>query len=330
MIDPKLARVLQLNGRSFQTLFQLAPGLVITPTDFSNPGQFSVNGQRTNANYITVDGVSANVGIGAGTIPGQTFGGALPALSVIGSTQSLVAIGDVQEFVIQTSSYGAEFGRMPGAQIGIVTRSGTNELHGELFEHLRNDLFDANDWFANHNDLNRAALRQNDFGGVLGGPLAQNRTFFFVSHETLWLRQPTTGQSDVPTIDARLSAPLAIRPFFNAYPLPTTPEAGKGLAPANYAFSNPSDVDATSFRIDHHFTHNVSIFARYNHSSSDVNGRANGDSTLNTITHTGASLESVTAGLKQLINQDLTNDLRFNWTIALSGSSFRLDNLATP
>ncbi len=328
IIDPKLARELPLNGRSFQTLFQLAPGLVITPTDFSNPGQFSVNGQRTDANYITVDGVSANVGISAGTAPGQTFGGALPALSVIGSTNSLVAIGDVQEFVVQTSSYGAEFGRMPGAQIGIVTRSGTNEVHGELFEYLRNDLLDANDWFANHERLSRAALRQNDFGGVLGGPLIRDRTFFFVSYEALRLRQPTTGQSDVPTINVRRSAPAAMQPFFDAYPLPTGPDEGS-MAPANYAFSNPLGLDAASVRVDHHFSSGVSIFARYSHSPSDVNGRANGDSTLNTITHTGASLDSITAGVKQPINQELNNDVRFNWTSSSAGSNFRVDNFGS-
>lgn len=324
-IDPKLVRELPLNGRSFQTLFLLTPGLEIVPTRFSSPGQFIVNGQRSNANYITIDGVSANTGIAAGTAPGQTFGGSLPALSAAGGTNSLVSTDDVQEFAIQTSSYGAEFGHMPGAQVSVVTRSGTNTFHGVLFEYLRNDALDANDWFSNRDGLRRAALRQSDFGGTLGGPLGKNKTFLFLSYEALRLRQPTSGRSDVPTIASRQIAPDPIKPFFNAYPLPTGADEGNGLAPAEYAFSNPSNLDAMSIRIDSHFTQSLAIFGRYSHSPSNVSVRGNGG-TLNTVTRTGLSFDSITLGVNQLITHNLANEVRLNWTRSSATSSFRLDN----
>ena len=76
----------------------------------------------------------------------------------------------VQEFTIQTSTFAPEYGRQPGAQIAIVTRSGTNRWHGSAFNYLRNDKLDADSWFGNANGLSRPALRQNDFGFTLGGP----------------------------------------------------------------------------------------------------------------------------------------------------------------
>jgi len=105
VVDQRLVTELPLNGRSFQTLFQLTPGVVITATNFASQGQFSVNGQRSNANYLLIDGVSANVAIAAGVNPGQSAGGSLPAVSAFGGTNSLVSTNDVYEFAILTSSY---------------------------------------------------------------------------------------------------------------------------------------------------------------------------------------------------------------------------------
>src|SRR4030095_9878586 len=157
---------LPLNGRSFQTLIMLTPGTVMTPTAFNDQGQFSVNGQRTDANYFSVDGVSANFGV-TGYFPMmQTASGALPALSASGGTNSLVSVDAMQEFRIQTSSFAPEFGRMPGGQISVATRSGTNTFHGTLFEYFRNGALEANNWFANLNRLPKPQTHQNDFGGV--------------------------------------------------------------------------------------------------------------------------------------------------------------------
>src|SRR6266704_1240549 len=114
VIDRTFIENIPLNGRSFQTLIDLTPGVVVTATNFADQGQFSVNGQRADANYFTIDGASANFGV-TGYFPlGQTAGGALPALSLSGGTNSLVSVDAMQEFRVQTSSFAPEFGRTPG------------------------------------------------------------------------------------------------------------------------------------------------------------------------------------------------------------------------
>src|SRR5258708_5659852 len=172
--DRQFAGNIPLNGRSFQTLIELTPGVVVIPSSQTDGGQFSVNGQRGESNYWTVDGVSANIGVSAGSLVGNGFGGALGSFSVLGGTNSLVSVDALQEFRIQTSTYAPEFGRTPGAQISIATRPGTNQLHGTLFDYLRNDVLDANDWFANEKALPKPKERQNDFGGTFGGPRANH------------------------------------------------------------------------------------------------------------------------------------------------------------
>src|SRR5260370_38795325 len=138
-----------MNGRGFQTLIELTPGVVLTPSNALDSGQFSINGQRTNSNYWMVDGVSANIGVNGNFEPGSGVAGSVGGFTAQGGTNSLVSVDALQEFRIQTSTYAPEFGRTPGGQISIVTRSGTNQVHGTVFDYLRNDLFDANDWFAN-------------------------------------------------------------------------------------------------------------------------------------------------------------------------------------
>ena len=149
-----------------------------------------------------VDSASANAGI----VGWQTVGGTIPAFSALGGTNNLVSIDALQEFSVQTSTYAPEFGRTPGAQVSIVTRSGTNQFHGTLFDYFRNDALDANDWFANSRGLKKPAMRQNDFGGVLGGPMIKDHTFFFFSYEGLRLRQPQVEITEAPTICARITA----------------------------------------------------------------------------------------------------------------------------
>ena len=136
LVDTRFVEDIPLNGRSFQTLIMLTPGVVVTPTAFDDQGQFSVNGQRADANYFTVDGVSANFGVTGYLALVQGGTGALPALSASGGTNSLVSLDAMQEFRVQTSSFAPEFGRTPGGQISIATRSGTNAFHGTLFEYF--------------------------------------------------------------------------------------------------------------------------------------------------------------------------------------------------
>src|SRR5258708_13755848 len=150
VVDREFAENIPLNGRSFQSLIQLTPGVVLTAHNQGDTGQFSINGQRANSNYWMVDGVSANIGISASVTPGSGMAGTLGSTSVLGGTNSLVSVDALQEFRIQTSTYAPEFGRTPGGQISIVTRSGTNQFHGTAFDYLRNDVLDANDWFSNN------------------------------------------------------------------------------------------------------------------------------------------------------------------------------------
>src|SRR6266581_1881209 len=220
VVDRQFAENLPLNGRSFQTLIQLTPGVVVVPSNNADSGQFSVSGQRASSNYWTVDGVSANIGISAFFNPGNGVGGALGSFSILGGTNSLVSVDALQEFRIQTSTYAPEFGRTPGGQISILTRSGTNQFHGTLFDYLRNDILDANDWFTNSAGLRKPMERQNDFGGTFSGPILKDRTFFFFSYEGLRLRLPQTALTTVPDLAARQAAISVMKPFLNAYPVP--------------------------------------------------------------------------------------------------------------
>jgi hypothetical protein len=265
VVDRNFAENLPMNGRSFQTLIELTPGVVLTATNPQDSGQFSVNGQRAASNYWMVDGVSANIGMGPGA-PGNGTGGALGSFSVLGGTNSLVSVDALQEFRIQTSTYAPEFGRTPGGQISIVTRSGTNQFHGTLFDYLRNDVFDANNWFNGINILNVTPIpkpkeRQNDFGGTFSGPIFKDRTFFFFSYEGLRLRSPQTTLTTVPDLLARQTAVAAMQPFLNAFPFdPKQPDLGNGIAQFNASYSNPATLDAYSLRIDHKLTEKFNIF----------------------------------------------------------------------
>jgi hypothetical protein len=159
----------------------------------------------------------------------------------------------MQEFRIHTSSFAPEFGRTPGGQISIVTRSGTNSFHGTLFEYFRNSVLDANDWFVNFKHLPKPQDRQNDFGGVVGGPIFRDKTFFFFSYEGLRLHQPLTQETVVPDFTSRLQAQMtlsAILPYLNAYPIANGKELGAGLAQFDASYSNPSSLDAYSIRMD--------------------------------------------------------------------------------
>jgi hypothetical protein len=196
VVDRNFVANLPLNGRTFQNLVALSPGVVLTTPSATQPGQFSINGQRTDSNYITVDGVSANIGLGSsGQAAGGSLSGGQAALTSSGGFNSLVSIDALQEFRVQTSSFAPEYGRTPGGQIALSTRSGTSQFHGTAFDYFRNDALDAADWFVNADHLTKPRERQNDFGGVLGGPIRipgiydGKRTFFFFSVSAI--RRPT-------------------------------------------------------------------------------------------------------------------------------------------
>lgn len=326
VVDRQFAENMPMNGRSFQTLIQLTPGVVVVPSNGYDSGQFSVNGQRAASNYWMVDGVSANVGASSNAVPGNGLSGALPALSAQGGTNSLVSVDALQEFRIQTSTYAPEFGRNPGAQISILTRSGTNQFHGTLFDYLRNDVLDSNNWFANSIGLPKPQERQNDFGGVLGGPVVKDHTFFFFSYEGLRLRLPQTALTFVPDLSARQNATATMQPYLNAFPVPNGPDnVATGIAQFNASFSNASTLDAYSLRVDQKLTNKLTLFGRYNYSPSDLvqRGFTGG---LNVISPSKFTIQTGTLGATWLISTGATDDFRFNYSRADASSHSYLDN----
>src|SRR6266852_6246569 len=335
VVDRQFAENLPMNGRSFQTLIQLTPGVVVTTNSQFDNGQFSVNGQRAASNYWMVDGVSANVGVSSTNQTGNGLSGSMPSFSVLGGTNSLVSVDALQEFRIQTSTYAPEFGRLPGAQISILTRSGTNQFHGTAFDYVRNDIFDANNWFNGfctpgpNCPLPKAKERQNDFGGTIGGPIVRDRTFFFFSYEGLRLRLPQTKLTTVPDIAARQSAVPAVQPFLNTYPLPNgVDNAATEVAQFNASFSNPATLNAYSLRIDHKWSDRFTLFGRYNYSPSEIlsRGGAGGIFALSEVDSSRIRTQTATTGATWVASSSATNDLRFNYSRTSAGSSSGLDS----
>jgi Carboxypeptidase regulatory-like domain/TonB dependent receptor/TonB-dependent Receptor Plug Domain len=315
VVNQQFVDNMPLNGRSFQPLIALAPGVVFT-SQSEGAGQFAVNGQRSDANYFMVDGVSANFGSAPGCCLGQSVGGAIPGFTSGGGTNGLVSVDAMQEFRIQTSSYAPEFGRTPGAQISIVTKSGTNQFHGTVYDYLRNDIFDARNYF-DAPPLPKPPLRQNDFGGTLGGPIVKNKTFFFFSYEGLRLQMPQTALGVFFTSSARAAVAPVYRPIVNALPLPTGPPidptcdniTNPCLANITAAYSNPSVLNATSIRVDHSIAGKINLFTRYNHAPSyDANRywEEVGYDTVNT--------DTLTVGATIPFTPTRMNDFRANWS----------------
>jgi len=324
VIDRNFVESLPLNGRSFNTLLQLTPGVTTAPANPGSPGQFSVSGQRTDANSFMVDGVSANFGTTAGFYPGESGTGTAQAFSALGGTSSLVSVEALQEFRVETSSFAPEFGTAPGAQVVLTTRSGTNVLHGGAYEYFRNTSFDANDWFAENVGQKRAPEHHNDFGGFLGGPIWKNRTFFFFSYEGARLDLPQTLVIQVPSDNARKSADPAIAPFLNAYPQPNGPVSqDPAIAQFTGSYANRATLNATSLRIDHVVNGMVSVFGRYNYAPSKTLNRI---ASLSTLEADPVNTQTLTAGVNALFSSRLSTASRFNYSVQESSSIDSLDS----
>jgi outer membrane receptor protein involved in Fe transport len=325
VIDRKFVESLPLNGRSFNTLLQLTPGVVVAPSSSTSPGQFSVAGQRTDANNFTVDGVSANFGVGSGGFLGNTGSGSTQSFSALGGTSSLVSVDALQEFRVETSSFAPEFGRAPGGQVVLVTRSGTNDFHGEVFDYFRNTVMDANDWFANQAGNPRAAEHHNDFGGVLGGPVWKNRTFFFFSYEGARLDLPQTGQVEVPSASARESAPASLAPLLAAYPIPNNTTATPGVFTDSFTgtYPNKATLNATSIRMDHALSSRFLIFGRYNDAPSRIEQRTENLADVNTLE---TNTRTLTLGVNMMLSSGLANSIRGNYSTQSVNSSYKLDS----
>ncbi|HEY2457989.1 MAG TPA: TonB-dependent receptor, partial [Candidatus Acidoferrum sp.] len=167
---------LPLANRNFSQILALSPGVIV---EVPNAGAFgrntqnvSVNGAKTTANNFQFDGIDAN------NMSENSASGFDPEVGI-----AIPAPDTIAEFKVQTGMYDAGYGRSTGANVDIVSKSGTNQLHGTLWEFFRNDALNANDFFLNRNGQPRPVLRQNQFGGVIGGPIVKEKTFFFGSYQ---------------------------------------------------------------------------------------------------------------------------------------------------
>jgi Carboxypeptidase regulatory-like domain len=359
VVDQSYVQNMPLNGRSFQDLILLTPGTVTLSPQANGQffaegkglsGEFSINGQRTESNYYTVDGVSANVGAnGFAMMSGSGPSGSVPASTALGTTQALVSVDSLQEFRVQSSSYSAEYGRNPGGQIAFETKSGNNQFHGTAFDYLRNDYFDANNWFNDYFGFKQAPLRQNDFGGTLGGPVrlphiynGKDRTFFFVSYEGLRLTLPQAAsinyvpdlcmRGDASCVSGRAPAPGVLQPVLHAFPIPngsedvvacdplsdpTCPSNGHkqdGLAQFISSWSNPSSIDSTSVRFDQMVSDKLRLFFRFSDTQSSTASRGIQGTSPSVITSQTTLVRTYTAGANSLLTASLSNDFRFNYS----------------
>ena len=317
VVDRPLVASLPLSARSLQSLIWLVPGMV--RTSGSGYGHFSANGQRDNANYLTIDGVGANLSAGANaasTIPAA--GGGIPAASRLGTTNNLIGVDAVESVRIQTSSYAAEFGRTPGAQIAVTSRAGTNQLRGSASIFERHDALDANDWFANAADLPKPALRHHQFGGVLGGPVVRNRAFFFGAYEGLRLRQPATVVTNVPSARLREIAAPAVQRLLQSFPVGETDRVagtdagGPLLERYTAAVSIPARLDATSVRLDAFLRPTVALFGRVNVSPSTITTTEPWNAAL--VKPYDDRTRTFTAGMNTELSVRLYHELRVNYS----------------
>src|SRR5437588_124421 len=177
--DGRAISALPLASRNYTQIIGLSPGVSSEVTDATALGRgtgseaaadhgFSAHGSGTNDNNYQLNGVEVNDLMGSGALSG---GGPVPNPDTN------------QEVKVQTGQYDASYGRNSGANVDLVTKSGSNQLHGTLFEFLRNDALNANDYFLNQQHEPRAALKQNQFGGSLGGHIVRDRLFYFGSYQ---------------------------------------------------------------------------------------------------------------------------------------------------
>ena len=221
---------LPLTTRNYQNLIGLSPGAAAAVPNASSIGKATtitaVNGADTSENNFQMDGVAVGNYLSFGTGAEGGFYGAQP----IPNPDSIA------EFKIQTSTYDAGYGRDPGANVNVVTKSGTNDFHGTAFEFFRNTVLNANDFFRKLTGGSRLVLNQNQYGGVIGGPIKKNKLFFFVSY------QETAQKNGVNAAGGKRSWRR-----YSTVHLPPIPAGSRGTCPANWTVLTQCDAAAQAF-----------------------------------------------------------------------------------
>jgi carboxypeptidase family protein/TonB-dependent receptor-like protein len=279
VIDQKKIVELPLNGRDYNQLALLSPGVLPgTPrlASVNFKGVLNVNGNRTFNNVFLLDGVD-NISY-SNSFRGENVQLVQPSIEAL------------QEFKIQTNAYSAEFGRSSGAVVNATIKSGTNNIHGSVYEFLRNDALDANNFFSNALRAPKPVRKRNQFGGAVGGPLVKNRTFWFADYEGLRDQEGIPRTRLVPTAaqKAGLFSVAVFDPFAAGRPEFSKNAQGQWVIPQNRwdpvgakivaLIPDPNVAGTTIFastpitttrqdqfdvRIDHQLASNKTLFGRY-------------------------------------------------------------------
>ncbi|OFW15038.1 MAG: hypothetical protein A3H27_13400 [Acidobacteria bacterium RIFCSPLOWO2_02_FULL_59_13] len=267
LVDPKQMREIPLNARSFLELVPLQAGAIFAENADSSATKgfgrkLSIVGTRYTQNSFLLDGAQMNDAAGA-------------AGSVAGT---LAGVETVREFRVITNAYDSEYGRHTGGVISAVTKSGTNQIHGSVFEFLRNDNLDAAKWEDNaFGGGEKPEFKRNQFGFAVGGPIRRDRTFFFGSYEGLRERLGLTRTFDVPGLEMRqgivrgqnIGVAPNVKPFLESWPIPNLPERADGTAQWSGAFTQATNQDYGTGRADHSFSDSDSLFGRFTIDDSD-------------------------------------------------------------
>ncbi|HZZ16758.1 MAG TPA: TonB-dependent receptor, partial [Candidatus Sulfotelmatobacter sp.] len=271
VVDATTVRELPLNGRSWTDLAALQPGvnMIETQPSFasgSNRGnrgfgqQLTISGARPQQNNYRLDGVSLNDY--ANGAPGSVLGGNL-------------GVDAIQEFSVLTSNYSAEYGKTSGGVINAITRSGTNQFHGSVYEFARNSALDAKNYFESAG-VGKAPFQRNQFGGTIGGPIVKDHTFFFADYESNRQSKGIANIDFVPSPTARTGmihdsngnpTTVAIDPviqkYLALYPVPKDCGAGIDVCPYNFNGQQVVNENFVTTRIDHRFSEKDSVLGTY-------------------------------------------------------------------
>jgi len=262
LVDERQVKELPLNGRSYDQLLQLNPAAVSYTTQRSGGvgtsnssvgNMFSISGRRPQDNVFLLNGIEYTGASLINVTPGGTSG-------------QLLGVEAVREFNVVTDTYGANYGKRTGAQISIITGSGSNQVHGSVYEFLRNSALDARNYF---DQAQIPEFQRNDFGVALGGPLRRDKLFGFANYEGYRQHLGLSDVTFVPDAAARAAAVPSVQPLLALWPVGTT-ELGGGIAEA---FSNPLQQVREDFgttRIDDNLSQKDLLFGVYTVDDSDA------------------------------------------------------------
>src|SRR6202043_4106248 len=263
VVGGQAGRALPLNGRSYDLLLPLNPGVVnftslkTGGTGISNSttaNNFAVSGNRPQQNLFLLNGVEFTGAAENNMQPGGTSG-------------MLLGVDAVREFNVQRDSYGAEFGKRPGGQVVILTQSGSNEWHGTAFEFLRNNVLDAPNFF---DQGDAPPFRRNQFGASMGGPVRKDNTFLFGNYEGFRQSLHQTSAAFVPDLTSRANAAPSVQPLLNLWPTP--PAGAPDFSGIAEVFSSPLQTIREDFgtaRVDRTFSSRDTFSGIYTIDDSD-------------------------------------------------------------